>query len=1037
MAIDVGSAIAYLDLDTSKFKSGLSSALSSLNSFADSSLSASSRIGALGSAISTTGSTLTRTVTLPLATAGTAATKLASDFEASMSKVEAISGSTADEMVDLRNKAIEMGAKTKFSAKESADAFTYMAMAGWDAGQMIDGISGIMSLAAADGLDLATTSDIVTDALTAFGLEAKDSAHFADVLAQASSSANTNVSMLGESFKYIGPVAGTLGYSVEDISLGLGLMANSGIKASQAGTSFRTALTNLVKPTDKMVDKMVELGLATQETARVYDQGKIEKAQLGAAEKTLALEKAQTKYNEAVAKYGANSTQAQSAALKLQKAQLSLTEANTKLSSAQQGSIEVTGIQSELLSDSTGQMKPLREVLVTLREAFAGLSEEEQANAAATLFGKEAMSGMLAIINASEEDFNKLADAIDNSDGKAEEMAEIMMDNLAGAIEQLMGALESLAIKFGTALTPTIRSLAEWLTALVEKLNTLSDAQVEQIVKIAAIAAALGPVLLILGKVVMSIKSIVDVASSLPAIGVSFTAIGSALLPILAVAGAVVGLIAVFKKLYEENEEFRTSLTNIWGGISTNVTGVISTLQEAFSKFKESLSVIPETLEATFDSVSPDLGNSVINLIQSIRQVFQLLQPVIEQLAEVFGGIFLTTVSAIAGALNGLLNALSPLLDVVSSSIFFFVDLANAIGALLSGDYEGFAENIQYALWDVEEGVKNLIEAIVSFVTGFVEGFWTTLKELFGAFGIDVQQFFTDVWNSIVEFFTGIKDSIVGFVTGLGESLVNFVTVTIPEFIESVKEWFNNLPYYISFAIGAVLGVMYQFGVDLIAWVTEDIPAFIDKVGEFFMTLPDRISTWLDETIPKVIEWATNLKNQASEAGQGFIDSITTFFEELPDKFSAWLEDAIDKFSDFLDDIKEAGKELIESLGEGLKEAWEDILDWFDGIGETLTKFWQGIKDGFSSVTEAAESVQGSVSGSHANGLSYVPYNGYVAELHQGERVLTKEEAKEYNLGRNQSGGNVYNFYGTEKLDQRETEAAFERMLREFDLLTT
>ena len=147
MAIDVGSAIAYLDLDISKFKSGLSSALSSLNTFADSSLSASTRITALGSAVTATGSTLTKTVTLPLTVAGTAATKLASDFEASMSKVEAISGSTADQMVDLRNKAIEMGAKTKFSAKESADAFTYMAMAGWKAEDMIDGISGIMSLA--------------------------------------------------------------------------------------------------------------------------------------------------------------------------------------------------------------------------------------------------------------------------------------------------------------------------------------------------------------------------------------------------------------------------------------------------------------------------------------------------------------------------------------------------------------------------------------------------------------------------------------------------------------------------------------------------------------------------------------------------------------------------------------------------------------------------------------------------------------------------------------------------------------------------
>ena len=209
-----------------------------------------------------TGSTLTKSVTLPLAALGTASVKTASDFESAMSKVEAISGSTGDEMDALCDKAIEMGAKTKFSAKESADAFTYMAMAGWDAGQMMDGIGGIMSLAAADGLDLATTSDIVTDALTAFGLQAADSGHFADVLAQASSSANTNVSMLGESFKYVAPVAGSLGMSVEDTALALGLMANAGIKSSQAGTALRTALTNMVKPTDSMAAKMDALGIS-------------------------------------------------------------------------------------------------------------------------------------------------------------------------------------------------------------------------------------------------------------------------------------------------------------------------------------------------------------------------------------------------------------------------------------------------------------------------------------------------------------------------------------------------------------------------------------------------------------------------------------------------------------------------------------------------------------------------------------------------------------------------------------------------------
>ena len=190
----------------------------------------------VGSTMTATGKVMTATVTAPVVALGTAAVKTAADFDSQMSKVQAVSGATGKDMDALRSKAREMGAKTKFSATEAGQGFEYMAMAGWKTGDMLDGIEGIMNLAAASGENLGTTSDIVTDALTAFGLEAKDSGHFADVLAAASSNANTNVSMMGETFKYAAPIAGALGYSTEDTALAIGLMANSGIKASQAGT---------------------------------------------------------------------------------------------------------------------------------------------------------------------------------------------------------------------------------------------------------------------------------------------------------------------------------------------------------------------------------------------------------------------------------------------------------------------------------------------------------------------------------------------------------------------------------------------------------------------------------------------------------------------------------------------------------------------------------------------------------------------------------------------------------------------------------
>ena len=200
-------------------------------------------------------------ITAAIGAASTAVLKVGSDFEEGMSKVSAISGATGAELEALSEKAKEMGAKTKFSATEASEAMQYMAMAGWKASDMISGIDGIMNLAAASGEELANVSDIVTDALTAFGLQAKDSAHFADVLAKAASNSNTNVAMMGATFKYAAPLAGSLGYSVEDVAVAIGLMANAGIKGEQAGTALRGMLTRMIKPTDEVADVMNKLNI--------------------------------------------------------------------------------------------------------------------------------------------------------------------------------------------------------------------------------------------------------------------------------------------------------------------------------------------------------------------------------------------------------------------------------------------------------------------------------------------------------------------------------------------------------------------------------------------------------------------------------------------------------------------------------------------------------------------------------------------------------------------------------------------------------
>lgn len=338
-------------------------------------------------------------------------------FEAGMSEVQAISGASGKDLEKLSAKAKQMGATTKFSATESATALKYMAMAGWKTNQMVSGLSGVMNLAAASGEDLGTVSDIVTDSMTAFGLKAKDSGHFADVLAKASSSSNTNVAMMGETFKYVAPLAGSMKYSIEDTATAIGLMANAGIKGSQAGTSLRSIITRLVKPPKDAATALNALGIST--------------------------------------------------------------------------------------TKADGSMKPLRETMAELREKFSGLTESQKASYASSIAGQEAMSGLLAIVNASDSDFNKLQKAIDNSSGAAKKQADVMNNNLQGALYDLGSVAESVGIGiYEDIKTPLTKAVGVGTAQLRILSNKLKKGGIKEIVPKETINTVenLGKVAMVAGK---------------------------------------------------------------------------------------------------------------------------------------------------------------------------------------------------------------------------------------------------------------------------------------------------------------------------------------------------------------------------------------------------------------------------------------------------------------------------------------------------------------------------------------------------------
>lgn len=470
------------------------------------------------------------------------------DFQAQMSTVQAISGATGEEMAALAEKAKYMGTTTAFTAEEAGQALEYMAMAGWKTGDMLGGLEGIMNLAAASGESLGATSDIVTDALTAFGLAAQDSSRFADVLAAASSNANTNVSMMGETFKYAAPVAGALGYSIEDTALAVGLMANAGIKGSQAGTALRGTLTNLAKPSKEVSGYMQKLGIS--------------------------------------------------------------------------------------LTDNSGATRSLSELMDILRDRFSDLTEAQQAEYAAGLAGKEAMSGLLAIVNAGEADYQKLTDAISASSGAAKEMAEIRLDNYAGQMTLLSSAADGLKLAVGEQLTPVLTDLAEagteafsWAAEFVSKNEWVVGV-------IVGLTAALGA--LVAGFAGFSILKTIT-----PMITAFNTALAAN--PIGAVAIAVVGVVAALGTLAAAMDDT--------AGDTKEFTQSLKDSKKAYEDLQDTMSEQQGSTKAAADALKDLLAVEEKSAVQ--KEEIKLL---IDQLNEAVPGLGLAY-DAEKDALEGLTAA--------------------------------------------------------------------------------------------------------------------------------------------------------------------------------------------------------------------------------------------------------------------------------------------------------------------------------------------------------------------------------------------
>lgn len=703
-------------------------------------------IKSVGDSMQATGRSMTMKVTAPILAGFGAAVKEGAEFDKQMSAVAAVSGATAEDFENLRDSAMEWGEKSVFSAKESADALYYMGLAGWDAQESMDALGGVLDLAAAGATELGTASDIVTDYMTAFKMEASEAGHFANVMAAAMSNSNTNIEMLGDSFKYVAPVAGAMGYSVEDISVALGIMANNGIKADMAGTTLRNMLQRMAKPTKESYMAMERLGLSLyDDEGRMYTFKEV-------------MEQVRTGFRDIN--------------MPMDEFQKSVEDLDRWLD---EGSI------SQSLYNSRLEELMLR--------AY-GAEGAEKARAAAQLGGARAMAGLLAIASATDEEYQALTDAINGADaafvrhgdelltiqeaydqfgdaiynsdefevlGAAAGMAEKQLNNLAGSWTLFTSKLGTTKIMISDLVKGELQGLVEKATGLLDKFNSLDDAEKMQIVKIAGIAAAIGPVILILGTLASSIGSIISLGgtivsgfgtvagffsatlipalSGLPALitGTMIPAITgliatvapilAAAAPFIAVGAAIVGAgVLVYKNwdtIKQKAGELKDKVTQKWSEFKENTT----------KKWEEMRQKTSEKWEAMKKGISDKVaenGGGIGGVIKTAMQGYQKTWEIgFNALDKLSGGKLSTIASNIkskvdenGGGIGGIIKTSMQGYEKVWETGFNALD--KITGGKLSDIVDGFRDKLDSA--------KKIVSDAIEKIKGFFDFSWELPK---------------------------------------------------------------------------------------------------------------------------------------------------------------------------------------------------------------------------------------------------------------------------------------------------------------------
>lgn len=792
------------------------------------------------------------------------------DFDTSMSKVAALSGATEEELAQLRDTAKDWGGKTRYSASEAADALGYMALAGWDAETSMDALGGVLNLAASSNMDLAEASDIVTDYMSAFNLEAKDSAKFADLMAYAQANANTNVEQLAGAFKNCAANMNAAGQDVETVTSLLAMMANQGLKGEKAGTALSAVMRDI---TNNMESASYSLaGFIENATKLGYNAG-------GLVSVLNDLGVSNTEFNKAMEECNGDVDtfveMLQKAAKKgtdiegvLKKAGFTGEELGNIFEFINENSKQfgiTVGETDVAITDANGKYRDMTDILADIEGALEGMEDGERSAALGATFTADSIKGLNLLLNAGSDDAAAFEDSLRGCDGAAEEMAEVMQDNLGGDLTSLKSKFEGTQIAIYEKFEPALRSAVDGLSKLLDGVNNVVEHSSEIIgffEKLAPIvigvATALGTFFLIVQKAAI----VAALTKAITAVKAAFAGLSAVLAanPIGIVIAVIAGLVAAFITLWNTSEEFREFWITLWEAIKMMVSDAWEAIKQFFS----------------------DAWTTAQELWQGAVEFFE--------------GIW----NAITGFFT---TAHELILEKWGQLTQFFTDVWTGIQEILSTIAQWVNDNVFVPIKKFFEPIVKFFEEAFKIIKELGEGcwkaiklIWSQVKEWFNSNVVKpVKAYFTDLWNNIKD----AAGKVVEFVKNVWSAVSIWFKTSV---IDPIAGFFTSL------------------------W--EGIQSAANGAWEFIKGVWTSVSTWFNDTVvtPVATFFSTmweGLKTKAGEAWEG----IKEVFSHVTD----WFKDTFSKAWQAVKDVFSTGGKIFDGIKEGIVNAFKIVVNGIIG----------------------------------------------------------------------------------------------------------